>query len=37
MPAQLARPTIELFAKEVLPVLRGWGREPKSSRAEGTN
>jgi alkanesulfonate monooxygenase SsuD/methylene tetrahydromethanopterin reductase-like flavin-dependent oxidoreductase (luciferase family) len=33
MPAEIARPTIELFAKEVLPVLRGWGREPTTSRA----
>lgn len=33
MPAEIARPTIELFAAEVLPVLRGWGREPKTSRA----
>jgi alkanesulfonate monooxygenase SsuD/methylene tetrahydromethanopterin reductase-like flavin-dependent oxidoreductase (luciferase family) len=34
MPAEIARPTIELFATEVLPVLRGWGREPKTSRAK---
>jgi hypothetical protein len=34
MPAGIARPTIELFAKEVLPVLRGWGREPTTSRAK---
>jgi hypothetical protein len=33
MPTEVARPAIELFAKEVLPVLRGWGREPRTSRA----
>jgi alkanesulfonate monooxygenase SsuD/methylene tetrahydromethanopterin reductase-like flavin-dependent oxidoreductase (luciferase family) len=35
MPAKVARPAVELFAAEVLPVLRGWGREPRTSRAKG--
>lgn len=35
VPAEIARPAIELFAKEVLPVLRGWGREPLTSVAVG--
>jgi hypothetical protein len=25
---------MELFAAEVLPLLRGWGREPRTSRAK---
>jgi alkanesulfonate monooxygenase SsuD/methylene tetrahydromethanopterin reductase-like flavin-dependent oxidoreductase (luciferase family) len=33
MPADVARRSIELFVKECLPVMKGWGREPTTSRA----
>jgi len=33
MPAELVRPGMELFAKEILPTLKSWGREPTTSRA----
>lgn len=35
MPKQIVRQSIEVFAKEVLPVVREWGREPKTSVAAG--
>jgi hypothetical protein len=35
MPKQTVRQSIEVFAKEVLPVVREWGREPKTSVAAG--
>jgi alkanesulfonate monooxygenase SsuD/methylene tetrahydromethanopterin reductase-like flavin-dependent oxidoreductase (luciferase family) len=34
MPDEVVRPGIELFAREVLPVLRGWGRQPRTSVAK---
>jgi len=33
MPAAQVRTAMEMFAKEVLPVLKTWGREPTTSRA----
>ncbi len=33
MDAELARDSMRLFAKECLPVLKTWGREPTTSRA----
>ncbi|MCK8646702.1 LLM class flavin-dependent oxidoreductase [Mycobacterium colombiense] len=33
MDLELARESMRLFAKECLPVLKTWGREPKTSRA----
>jgi hypothetical protein len=35
MPNELVRPGIELFAKEVVPVLKKLGREPVTSKAVG--
>lgn len=35
MPTERVRETMELFAKEVLPVLKTWGREPLTSKAVG--
>ena len=32
-PAELVQSGMELFAKEVLPTLRSWGREPTTGRA----
>ena len=35
MPAELAQATMRLFARECLPTLKSWGREPVTSRAQG--